>query len=86
MQPESDSPQQLGTSPPEDLIRQGYTIQRSGDKVYAMPSVLEERDVDLNLAKVLKPDFSQALQMDVGVSRFIQNLIMPTQMSSSWEL
>ena len=82
MEPESDSPQRLGNSPTEDLIRQGYTIQRSGGTAYAMPSVLEERDVDLNLAKVLKPDFSQALQMDAGVSRFLHNLIIPTLISS----
>jgi hypothetical protein len=53
---------------PEDVIREGYTIQVSGGRTYVMPTTLQGEG--LALAKTLKPDISAALKMPAGV-RFI---------------
>jgi len=51
---------------PEDIIRQGYTIRVSSGQEVIVPTVLE--DVELPLAHMHKPDFSEAVNMEVGVS------------------
>ena len=73
MQPDNTPSQSLENAAsqnqqPEDLIRQGYTIQASGGQTFVVPDALQ--DVNLPLAKVLKPDFSKAVEMDGGV-RFL---------------
>ena len=50
---------------PEDLIRQGYTIQASGGQTFVEPNALQ--GVNLPLAKVLKPDFSKGMKMAARV-------------------
>jgi hypothetical protein len=50
---------------PEDLIRQGYTIQASGGQTFVVPTTIQ--DETLPLAKVLRPDYSKAMEAAVGV-------------------
>ncbi len=70
MQPD-DSPSQSfeGTQNiPEDLIREGYAVWVSGGQTFVMLNALEGED--FHLAKVLKPNFSKAVEMARGVRVF----------------
>ena len=50
----------------EDIIRQGYTVQVSSGWEIIVLTVLD--DVEVPLARMHKPDFTQAVDMEVGVS------------------
>ena len=68
MQSDENPPQSLQDTKnqqPEDLIRQGYTIQASGGQTFVEPNALQGEN--LRLAKVLKPNLSNAVKMAVGV-------------------
>jgi len=56
---------ELHNQHPEDLIRQEYTIRASGGQTFVVPTAI--RDETLPLAKVLKPDFSKAMEVAPGV-------------------
>ncbi len=59
----------------EGLIRQGYTVQASGGQTFVLLNALHRED--LFLAKVLKPDFSKAVEMAVGVRVFRVRMLLP---------
>jgi hypothetical protein len=50
----------------EDIIRQGYTVRVSNGQEVIVPTALD--DVEVPLARMNKPDFTQAVNMEVGVS------------------
>lgn len=49
----------------EDLIRQDYSIRVSDNQTFVVPNAFG--GLDLPLSKTLKPDYSKALKMGVGV-------------------
>jgi hypothetical protein len=51
---------------PEEIIKQGYTVRVSSGQEVIVPTVLV--DVEIPLAHMHKPDFSEAVNMKVGVS------------------
>src|SRR6266581_970692 len=59
----------------EGLIRQGYIVQASGGQTFVVLNALHGED--LLLAKVLKPDFSKAVEMAVGVRVFRFEMLPP---------
>ena len=61
---------------PGDFIREGYTVRVSESQTFIVPNALEGED--LPLAKVLKPDFSKAVEMAGGVS-VLQNGAISTK-------
>jgi hypothetical protein len=65
-QPQSVQDVEIENQEPEDLIRQGYSVQASGGRTYVVPTTLQTED--LQLAKMLMPDISVALTMPAGVT------------------
>lgn len=51
---------------PEDMIREGYTLRVLDGQEVVVPTAFGA--VELPLARMHKPDFSEAVAMDVGVS------------------
>jgi len=58
---------------PDDLIRQGYSVQISGGQDFVMPNAFQ--GAELPLAKVHKPDLSKAMEMDVGVWFYFSRIV-----------
>jgi hypothetical protein len=66
----SQSPSQqktdTGTQQPVEIIRKGYTVRVSDGQEVIVPTAFGA--IDLPLTHMHKPDFSKAVNMDVGVS------------------
>jgi len=64
-QPQSH-PNATRNQKPADMIREGYTVRVSDGQEVIVPTAFGA--VELPLAQMHKPDYSNALEMDVGVS------------------
>ena len=71
MQPDSSQSQFQGTSSrhrySEDLLRERYTVMSSDGQRVVMPTIFEEEQVDLPLAKTAVPDIEMAVMWPGGV-------------------
>jgi hypothetical protein len=58
---------------PEDIIRQDYNIRVAGGQTFVIPNTL--RDLNLPLAYMHKPNYSDAVDMPGGVSGGFLNVV-----------
>jgi len=54
---------------PEDNFRQGYDVREASGQIFIVPNAF--RALELPLAGMHKPDYSEIADMNVGVSAFI---------------